>query len=724
MVAPADFAMIHGSDLWYRVAHDNTSIATEEGVVQLAWLEEEPTDAPAPLPSPGGLAFDPWCRLYHSLPDDGQVERLLWAAKTTAQQEPIDLFASEQQQAGDFTKAATGMGPLQHPTSLAVDDKGHLYVLEAGMNRVLVYDVIDRRLLRKLIFDQPVLDLTTDGGRVYVLLNEPFAIAVMDAQHGPHIDAPGFDVAHPSRLCVNQQHELFVLADAGMADAAIYPVARPDEHFTVPYAGDIEFTQTGILVVARSPGEDFLRFHVEQGSQRELTYLNALRYDGKGIVCTPDDHIGFWTDRGFAHATLARVKYVPQGRVTSYRLDSGEFQSIWGRVFIDACIPKGTSVKIACLAMDEPPEDIQLLDRTPPLKTMNVVIARPDLSPPMPPKSFVENLPVTQTVFKRTTGREFPWLCRKTSDVFATYEAPVIAQQGRYLWVVLELNGTSRTTPRIKSVRVEYPAHELLRHLPQIYSKQLPQADFLRRYLGMPESFLRDLELRSAYRNILLDPLATPKEALSWLAGFMGMVLDERWSERAKRTLIKQANWLFRFRGTVMGLKRFIEIYLDMQIQIIEHFKVRGLGGAFVGEDASLNSSAVLGAGFRIGGSLDNIGQVSVNKTSILDAFKTHAHRFSVIVPLVMNAEQASVVAHILDVHRPAHTMYDVCSIDAGMRIGKSLYTGLTTMVGRDAAFGQLQLNDSLLGRTDILGQPVMGSRVGVHALGQDSRVG
>ena len=152
----------------------------------------------------------------------------------------------------------------------------------------------------------------------------------------------------------------------------------------------------------------------------------------------------------------------------------------------------------------------------------------------------------------------------------------------------MELAGTSRTTPKIKSVRAEYPSHDLLRRLPKLYSKEEQHANFLRRYLGMPEGILRDLDLRSTHRRILLDPDATPEEALPWLAAFMGMVLDDRWSERARREMVKNANWLFRFRGTVAGLKRFMEIYLNFSVEIIEHFKVRGLGGAYIGKDDAL----------------------------------------------------------------------------------------------------------------------------------------
>jgi len=248
----------------------------------------------------------------------------------------------------------------------------------------------------------------------------------------------------------------------------------------------------------------------------------------------------------------------------------------------------------------------------------------------------------------------------------------------------------------------------------------------------MPEGQLRDLDLKATYRHALLDPYATPSELLPWLASFMGLIIDHRWPEIAKRELVAQCIWLFRYRGTVMGVKRFLEIYLNSTVQIIEHFKVRGLGGAFVGGSGknnnnkgdALTSSAVLGAGFRVGGRLGSLTVESINDVAIQDAIELHAHRFSIIIAASLSAEQLQVVRLILDTHRPAHTLYDLCTVDAGMRIGLGLHLGLTSIIGNPSGFGQLQVGAYLLGRSDTLGQARAGTVIGSSRLGDDSRVG
>lgn len=723
-MAQPNFAMIHTEDQWRRVAHQNTSLAAEKGVVQLAWEMEARAEIPADLPAPAALAFDPWCRLYRSIPEEGQVFTLRWGEAGPRDEEPMPLFQTERRQAGEFTLDDAADLTLKGPLGLAVDDEGRLFVAETGRRRILIFDLIDRRLLRRIQFDQPPGDLATDGTRVLALLSASRELAVFDARMGPRIEKLPPSVTQPSRLAVSPDGDLFVLDAGGQEQALVVPLARPDEWIAVPYATDLEFATDGTLVVARAPGQDFRRFRIQPGAQWELPYLRARHYDGRGIVRTPDGIIGFWTAKGFAHATLARVRYVPQGRVTSFRLDSGKFQTVWGRMFIDACIPKGTSVRAYCLVLDEPPEAVDLLLCTPPANTLAVTIHRPDLSPPMPPETLVSNIRTLQSFHRRAQGREFPWMCPTVQEPFETYEAPVIGAAGRYLWVVLELHGTSSRTPRIKSLRVEYPSHDLLQRLPRLYSHDVTAADFLRRYLAILEGGVRELDLNAMARHILMDPVAAPEQVLSWLAGFIGLILDERWPLRVKRELIKSGIWLFRFRGTVMGLKRFLEIYLGRAVTIIEHFKVRGLGGAFVGEEDALASRAILGSGFRIGGRLGEQEQASITDQSIEDAIQTHAHRFSLVIPQSLDQEQKEIIEHILEIHRPCHTLYDICTADAGMKAGVSLYVALTTIVGRLAGFDQLQVGSSVLGRRHILGRPQSGTRPGSSRLGDDSRVG
>jgi phage tail-like protein len=758
MPSPRSFTLIRTHDQWLRSSHEGTALEGE--APQLYWRDEKAESAvdEKPFTERGaGLAFDGYCRLYHSVPAEGRVERWLWAANDPLQLAggqasqvdlPVDLFGAGPEAAvGDFEIPSEKPAALQGPRGLAIDENQRLFVAESGAKRILIYDLWSRRLLRRVQLGAAPIDLATDGRSVYALLASPSGLVKLDARTGPQSLAWRSEVADPSRIAISPEGELFILDRAGSSSSRIVRFGNPGEVIEVKFATDIEF-QTGgalltracegagaVLVVARRPGEDFCRFCIGDNQRSALPPLKARGYDGLGMALTPDGRIVFWTAAGPRHAVAARLRYLPQGRVTTYRLDSGEFHTVWGRIFLDACIPRGTSVTVRCITADEPPEDSEI----PRLRPANTQAdpPYPELSPPMPPQSLADQLEGTpaQPLHRRETGRELPWVRLAEDDRFETYETPALAAPGRYLWVRLELSGDTRSTPRIRALRVEYPSHDYLRRIPQTFSRDEQVASFLRRYLAIFEGALGELEAEADARRALFDPRSAPAEILPWLAGFLGLTIDERMShaprpggstEDVRRKLIAEATWLFRFRGAIAGLRRFLEIYLGSAPILIEKFRARGLGGALLGEGGGLSSNSVLGAGFRIGGAIGQTeGQMSQASTAkVEDAFETHAHRFAVIIPTSLTSEQSEVVARILDLHRPAHTLVEVCALEAGMRVGRGLHVALTSIIGRSGGFDQWQLGVSPVGRGAILGVRAPGATVGGGRLGQDSRVG
>jgi phage tail-like protein len=769
MPAPRPFALIRTHDQWLRASHDSTALRGE--VVQLYWRDEnaESFDDDEGFSQRGaGLVFDSHCRLYHSVPAEGRVERLLWAAQDPLQPSsgtpsPVDLIETDvETTVGEFEISGEKPAPLLEPHGLAVDEDDRLFVAESGAKRILIYDLWSKRLVRRVQLGATPLDLATDGRAVFALLASPPGLVKLDARAGPQpLSWPG-EITDPSRIAISADGELYILEAAGSAQARIVRYREPGDTLETGFATDMEF-QTGdpllaqscgdadhALVVARRPGEDFLRFCAglsKLSEWAELPPLKARAYDGLGITLAPDGRIGFWTKNGFRHAVAARLRYLPQGSVITYRLDSGEFHTVWGRVFLDACIPKDTDITVRCITADEPPEDAEIA-RGHPVNT-NAVPPHADLSPPMPPQSLADQLErapaqalqllvgdpdliTAQRLHRRETGRELPWVRPVENDPFETYEAPVIADPGRYLWARVELSGNTRTTPRLRALRVEYPTHDYLRRIPQTFSRDERASSFLRRYLAIFEGALGELEAKADARRALLDPRSAPAEILPWLAGFLGLTFDERMArapragggvEDVRRALIAEATWLFRFRGSVMGLRRFLQIYLGAQPILIEKFRVRGLGGALLGESPGLAANSVLGAGFRVGGAI-GADETQILDGEVEDSFATHAHRFAVIIPASLTTEQSDVVAQILELHRPAHTLVEVCTVGAGMRIGRGLHVALTSIIGRSGGFTQLQLGGSLLGHGSILGKPEPGTVIGGGRLGRDSRIG
>ena len=727
----ADFAMIAGVDQWLRVAHDNTTLDQSQQVVQLAWLHESELVLPTEPVSPAGLAFDPWCRIYHAIPENSVVERLLWSDRTEPKLAK-NLFEVPATELGDF-QSEQQLTEISQPRAMVIDKDAKLFIADTGNRQVLIIDLIGGQLIRTLSFSGIPLALATSTEWVFLVLqldNNAFQLLRFNAHSLPEpIDVmplPDGTRVLPGAIAVDQNDRIVVLHQANTEDAAVWAIDGKNDIIEVPYASAMVFSEDSVLTVARTPGADFLRFRITIGNYSALPHLQARLYDGRGIAIDPDGRVAYWSKNGLMSATLARIKYANQGRLVCFRLDNQQIQRRWGRVFIDACLPQGTQIKLGFIVADEqssaPPVVL-----TSPLNVGEFDTVRPDLSPPLPSAAEVEKLKPAQLLHRRSQNRELPWSF--TEEPWRTFEAPVIAPPGRYLWLVIDLFGKSHTSPKIKNIRVEFPAQDLLRRLPNVFSEQQTTADFLSRYLSLMHGNIQELDQRASQRQVLVDPMAAPLAVLPWLSSLVGMELDQRWSEASQREILREAIWLFRFRGTVAGLKKFIQIYLRREISIIEHYQVRGLGGSFVGESDSLQANSILGAGFRIGGKLgEDKSQLLSTETfepvDAIDAISTHAHKFSVIIPLILSQEQQSVVAHILEIHRPAHTLFDICSVDAGMRLGTGLHIGLTSVVGKSSGFGQLRVSHSVLGRSDVLGVAKPGTSVGNSRLGSDSRVG
>ncbi len=717
MPLPRPFALVQTGDQWLRCGHVRTSL--EEGIVELATIDDTAQSNGQAAPKiAAGLAFDRHCRLFHSLPEDGSVERLLWAAldplqPATETPPAAPLFGpAETPDFGEFA----GMSPetpLQFPLALGFDSEDRLYIAEAGLSRVLIYDLRMSRLERALTLPARPIDLAISGTTCWAL-TDPAGLVRFEGRGEPDAADLPAGAVKPARLCFGPGGEILVLDRAATSAARILSSRPP---LPVPFATDIEFLDD-ILIVARLAGMDFRRFRITGQTVAETSPLKAKGYDGRGIVITPDRQVGFFGAFGFRNAVAARQRYQRTGQVATFRLDSGAFRTQWGRLFLDACIPPETEIHIRAIAADEPP-DTTPVPRSLPANVVSAQIHRPDLSPPMPPAALVPGA-LRQSLHRRESGREIPFLQKPAADRFATYEAPVIAGPGRYLWVVVELEGNSRSTPRFRSLRAEYPAHDLLRRLPKIYSRESAASAFLSRYLAMFDGMLGEFDVRATLRHVLLNPDAAPDGALVWLAGFLGLTLDERWPDGVRRTLIREAAWLFRFRGTVRGMTRFLEIVTGAPVVLIEKFRLRGITGA--SEDGQLSSS-ILGAGFRVGAPV-GAAQSQPPEAAAADAFAAFAHRFSVMIQATLGSEELAMVRDLLETHRPAHTVVDLCVATAGMRVGSALHVGMTSIIGPTDGFETLQIGGSALGRRGIIGRPKAGTIPEASRAGWDSRVG
>ena len=65
-----------------------------------------------------------------------------------------------------------------------------------------------------------------------------------------------------------------------------------------------------------------------------------------------------------------------------------------------------------------------------------------------------------------------------------------------------------------------------------------------------------------------LDPALAPDDFLEWLAGWVGVTLDETWPIERRRQLVADAARLYRSRGTVAGLAAQVAIYTGGEVEV------------------------------------------------------------------------------------------------------------------------------------------------------------
>lgn len=167
---------------------------------------------------------------------------------------------------------------------------------------------------------------------------------------------------------------------------------------------------------------------------------------------------------------------------------------------------------------------------------------------------------------------------------------------------------------------------QYLRYLPAIFSED----EFTGRFLKIFESMLTPIERVLDQIHLYFDPKMAPEGLLHWLATWVDLVLDEKWSVEKRRQMIGAAVELYQLRGTRRGLTEYLRIYTGVTPLIVEHF-----GGIRLGEDSELGWNTVLGGG--------------------------RDHCFTVILEIEdTSAIDLRMLRAIIEAEKPAHAAYDL----------------------------------------------------------------
>jgi len=282
------------------------------------------------------------------------------------------------------------------------------------------------------------------------------------------------------------------------------------------------------------------------GDREDLTaavsmeYFPLRRCTGKGLVESKGTVYYDLGDRWLPLTAQRRPRYVDRGQIRSVvPFDSEITACTWHRVFLDACLPPETNVRVESRASDH-------LDRLP--------------DQPWEPEP---------DVYRRDVGAEIPYYdpfpnSDSEREDRGTWELLLQNAEGRYLQLRLTLTGNERVAPRLYALRVYAPRFSYLEeYMPEVYQENEASADFVERFLANAEGMLTDIEGRIAAVQALFDVRTVPDEYLDWLGNWFGTSFDPALDPRRKRLFLRHAVELFNQRGTLAGLARMLALVHD-----------------------------------------------------------------------------------------------------------------------------------------------------------------
>ena len=360
------------------------------------------------------------------------------------------------------------------------------------------------------------------------------------------------------------------------------------------------------LEVALANGAQAIAFDLKDLSAAP-DFIPLRRFGGLGYAGTAPgddggarpgyDSAGTWVTA----AIMPRPRFAPAATLVlpgPAGWDGKAVGCVWHRVFLDACIPPGCTVRFFAETSDDRSEWKPAGAN---LTYLKQVAADPKVRWQPDPR-------------RRAEGCELPFAPALPTG-FGTWETLLQGARGRYLKITLELAGDGTRTPRVRAARAWYPRFSYVEHyLPAIYRDDASSADFLERFLANAEGTLTGIEDRIVAARSLVDPRTAPAEALDWLTGWLGLAASPAWDAPRKRTFLRHAPAVLRRRGTVRGLQWALHLALDRCLderifadprtdtspyRIVESFRRRAASAVALGDPTALDLPRQAGASGR-----------------------------------------------------------------------------------------------------------------------------
>lgn len=200
------------------------------------------------------------------------------------------------------------------------------------------------------------------------------------------------------------------------------------------------------------------------------------------------------------------------------------------------------------------------------------------------------------------------------------------------------------TTSAATATVALYRAGRYLEFLPSLYE----QDNFMGRFLMLFESFWGPIDQQISNVHNYFDPDLTPARFLPWLASWFDLALDDNWSEAQQRELLNTVMWLYRRRGTRVALQRYLEIFTQHPVEILEKRA----------KNMNLGARARLGVGIALGtGNVPHTFTVKIQLDEIVPAPGLAGEEAARDVAR-REKQRLALVNRMIVAEKPAHTSY------------------------------------------------------------------
>ncbi|MHB9006436.1 MAG: phage tail protein [Limisphaerales bacterium] len=424
--------------------------------------------------------------------------------------------------------------------------------------------------------------------------------------------------------------------------------------------------------------------------------------------------------------------------------DSGQGDTAWHRLYVEASLPPGTGITIHAAATDSDRLEDAPADEA--WHPHHFGAAQPahrhePRAACVPQPSELPGQPgFSPSPIARDRHGLFTVLLQRAHCAVRTL-------RGRFLHLRIELRGNLRQTPCLHALRAYGPRFSYQdRYLPALYRETLfgpeaevvapgqnsTRADFLGRFLANFEGLLTPLEDKVAASWLLTDPVRTPESALAWLGSWIGVGFPPWYPAAQRRRLLQHAPELFRRRGTLKGLRLALDIATGGgvrtgRIVVVEDYWFRRTLQTVLGVQLDREDDPLLGGGFISGNS--KVGHTlflgeedaenrflalfdaslrlkSADQAVVDEFFASLAHRVTVIVHEAVASDEFNLIERLTAREAPAHIVTRVRPASADFMVGLTALLSVDTYLRPAPPALPVEVDESILGAGALLLRP------------------